>query len=160
MIPAIVQHANHKTESWRSWLHEPDRASLRWLGKTCVIAAWLGLLLAILSPAHGSGAMLCWFQHATGLPCPGCGMTRSLSCAIRGMFHESWHYHPAGIFVLPLFLMIAGQSLLPHAVRERFACLIQSRPRFFNAVYFAFVTAFVAFGAIRAFLHLVATLTP
>ena len=140
------------------WLKKPDRASIRWLGKHCVIVAWLGLLLAILSPAHGSGLILCWFQHTTGLPCPGCGMTRSLSCAIRGMLHESWHYHPMGMLVLPVFLLVAGQSLLPNSSRKRLAALIESRPTLFNTLYLAFVTAFVGFGAGRAFLHFTAAI--
>src|SRR4051812_30730226 len=114
------------------WLQQSDRVSVRWLGKTCVVAAWLGLLLAIISPPQGSGVMLCWFQHTTGLPCPGCGMTRSLSCGIRGMFHESWHYHPMGLLVLPMFLVIAGQSVLPNNIRDRLARFIESRPILFN----------------------------
>ncbi len=135
------------------WLKQSDRASVRWLGKNCVVAAWLGLLLALISPPHGSGVMLCWFQQTTGLPCAGCGMTRSLSCAIRGLFQESWHYHPLGLLLLPMFLVVAAQSLLPNTIRDRLAWLIQSRPTLFNALYLAFVAAFVGFGVIRAFLH-------
>jgi hypothetical protein len=135
------------------WLKQSDRASVRWLGRHCVVVAWLGLLLAIISPLHGSGMMLCWFQHTTGLPCPGCGMTRSLSCGIRGMFLESWHYHPMGLLVLPMFLFVAAQSVLPNSIRGRLAWLIQSRPTLFNALYLTFVAAFVGFGVVRALLQ-------
>lgn len=37
-----------------------------------------------------------------GLPCPGCGMTRSLSSLWRGHLWLSFRYHPLGI---PLFLV-------------------------------------------------------
>src|SRR5258707_14511868 len=87
-------------QKFRGWLHQPEHVSERWLGWPCMMAAWLGLILAVISPAHGSGVKLCWFESATGIPCPGCGMTRSLSCGIRGMFAESWHYHPLGLLVL------------------------------------------------------------
>jgi Protein of unknown function (DUF2752) len=135
------------------WLNQPRRTSARWLGKPCVMAAWLGLLLAVLSPPHGSGISLCWFQDATGLPCPGCGMTRSLSCAIRGMFLESWHYHPLGLFVLPLFVLIAAQSLMRRQLRDRLAKFVESRPVVFNGLYLAFVVIFMSFGLLRALLH-------
>jgi len=138
------------------WLKQSDRASARWLGKHCVAVAWLGLLLAVVSPPHGLGTPLCWFQDATGLPCPGCGMTRSLSCGIRGMFLESWHYHPMGLLILFMFFVIAAQSLLPNTVRDRFARLIETRAVVFNTFYLVFVIAFAGFGAMRALVHFAA----
>jgi len=132
------------------WLHEPHRVYGLWLGKHCVLAAWLGLFLALISPPHGLGLPLCWFHSATGLPCPGCGLTRSLSCGIRGLFLESWQYHPLGLAILALFIFTAAQSVLPTVHRERLGRFIQSRALFFNALYLAFVMAFVCFGAARA----------
>jgi len=64
------------------------------LGKPCLFAAWSGLFLAAVTPPHGAGFTVCWLKASTGIPCPGCGLTRSLSCALRGMFMESWQYHP------------------------------------------------------------------
>jgi len=140
-----------------AWLGQPERAVQFWLGKHCVLLAWLGLLLAVISAPHGSGISLCWFQEATGIPCPGCGMTRSLSCALRGMFLESVQYHPMGIMILALFLFTAGQSLLPKAYREGIVRCLQSRAMFFNALYLVFVISFVSFGVVRALHELVAT---
>ncbi|MCM1387984.1 MAG: DUF2752 domain-containing protein [Bacillus sp. (in: Bacteria)] len=40
----------------------------------------------------------------TGFPCPGCGMTRALFYLITGRFAESVRMHPAGIWVVILFL--------------------------------------------------------
>jgi hypothetical protein len=135
------------------WLHAPQGASALWLGKHCVLVAWLGLLLAILSPPHGSGIQVCWFQSATGVPCPGCGLTRSLSCGIRGLFLESWHYHPLGLFILALFAFTALQSLLPQRRRQALSQSLQARPLFFKGLYAAFVVTFVLFGVARALWH-------
>jgi hypothetical protein len=137
----------------RTWLECSERAHGFWLGRYCVAAAWMGLALAAFSPPHGSGLPWCWVYGATGLPCPGCGMTRSLSCALRGMWGESWTYHPFGLFVLPLFVLTAAQSLLPGPVRSRLKRLMQAHAPFFNGLYLTFVVAFVAFGATRALLH-------
>ncbi|MDB6110375.1 MAG: hypothetical protein JWR69_2125 [Pedosphaera sp.] len=135
------------------WLNQPRQASARWLGRHCVAAAWLGLSLAVISPPHGSGMKLCWFQEATGLPCPGCGMTRSLSCGIRGMFADSWNHHPLGLFVLGLFLLTAAQSLFPNPLRARLAGFMQARAAWFNGLYLLFIVTFVSFGLARALLH-------
>ena len=136
------------------WLDEPQHAATLWLGKISVFVAWLGLFLAVISPPHGLGITTCWFQYSTGLPCPGCGMTRSLSCGIRGMFVESWNYHPMGLLVLALFAMTAAQSIFPRQVRLKLINFIHAHALVFNTAYLAFVIAFVGFGAARALLEL------
>jgi hypothetical protein len=69
------------------------------------------------------------------------------------MFSESWHYHPLGLFVLALFVLIAVQSLCPQAFRERVARFMQRRATLFNGLYFAFVLTFLSFGIVRALFH-------
>ncbi|MEY4384750.1 MAG: hypothetical protein RLY20_33 [Verrucomicrobiota bacterium] len=98
---------------------------------------------------------MCFFESATHVPCPGCGMTRSLSCAIRGMFSESWNYHPFGMFILALFLFTAAQSLFPKSKREQLAQFMESHAQFFNRFYASFVIAFIGFGVLRALTYCV-----
>jgi len=130
--------------------------STLWLGKPCSIVAWLGIFLAVISPPHGLvGIQLCWVHSTTGIPCLGCGLTRSLSCALRGMFAESWHYHHMGAAVLVLFLFTAIQSVLPKAYRARLELFLQANGAAFHFLYLAFVTTFVAYGVGRALLHFV-----
>jgi hypothetical protein len=126
----------------------------RWLGKMTVWVAWLGLLAAAISPPHGTGFTVCWLKAATGLSCPGCGLTRSLSCGLRGMFAESWHYHPLGLPILLLFLIAASSSLLPAAGQARLAAYMRTHSLFFNSAYVLFVISFLAFGFSRMLLEL------
>jgi hypothetical protein len=142
----------------RTWLRlrcakigEPSKF---WLGKFCVPLAWAGLFAAVVFPPHGAGVLVCWFEGATGLPCPGCGMTRSLSCAVRGMFSQSLSYHPFGIFILVLFGGIAAQSVCPKRIREQVADFMRRHADWFNGFYVVFVVTFVAFGAVRGLWHL------
>jgi len=152
-----IQALQIRADGFRRWLDAPERASCRWLGKYCVLVAWLGLLLATVSPPHGSGISLCFIHDATGVPCPGCGMTRSLSCGLRGMFLESFQYHPMGLLILALFIFTAGQSLLPQTHCDGIVRFIQSRATLFNALYLGFVITFVSYGAVRALHHLAIT---
>jgi hypothetical protein len=143
-----------RLERLKRWLATPQHASTLWLGRHCVILAWVGLLVAAISPPHGFGINVCWFYGSTGLPCPGCGVTRSLSCGLRGLLLESWHYHPMGLLILLLFGFTAAQSLLPCSARKRLSQGIKDRALLFNAVYLAFVVTFVGFGLARALFHL------
>src|SRR5205807_1514463 len=132
-----------------NYMNSGKPASARWLSGPCLCAAWAGLLLAFFTPPHGTGWTVCWLKYATGIPCPGCGLTRSLSCALRGMLSESWHFHPMGFLVLALFVTLATASALPR-FREWLVTLMDSNERLFNALYLGFVVTFVGFGLIRA----------
>ena len=155
MIPHVVSEAAVLDRAFR-WLVQPKRVGELWLGGPNVIVAWLGLFLAVISPPHGAGVTVCWLQDATGLPCLGCGLTRSLSCGLRGMFAESWHYHPMGLMILVLFLLSAGQSLLPKQMRGRIRLFIQSQATLFGILYFGFVALFVSYGTMRFVARMIA----
>jgi len=146
-------HCAKKIQGGLSRLRRPEEVCRRWLGKTSVCVAWLGLLLATFSPPHGTGFSACWFKVCTGFPCPGCGLTRSLSCGLRGMFLESWQYHPMGLLILGLFATVAVVSLLPRSWQERLMRHMESRAVVFNALYLMFVVTFISFGAARALLQ-------
>src|SRR5678816_2325472 len=92
-----------------------------WFGKPCVYVAAVALCLACLVPPEGPGIPLCLFHDATGLPCPGCGLTRSLSSAMHGLFRESWHHHPMGPLILVLFFLTLIQRVMPSSIREKLA---------------------------------------
>ena len=47
----------------------------------------------------------CPFKAVTGIPCPGCGMTRAVLSACRGDFSGAFHYHPQWIVAVPLVLV-------------------------------------------------------
>ena len=38
----------------------------------------------------------CAFRASTGLPCPTCGLTRSVVMSLHGEFARAWHMSPAG----------------------------------------------------------------
>jgi hypothetical protein len=61
----------------------------------------------------------CLFAEITGLPCPGCGLTRATSSLLHGDWRASWQYHPfAGFFVLVGLLVAAGALMRPLWVEE------------------------------------------
>lgn len=82
----------------------------------------------LLPVPHGAGGQIghspsiCLFYHLTGLPCPGCGLTRSFVCLGHGHIFESLHWHPLGPVIFLLFALLwlrcgvfwlSGRALLP-----------------------------------------------
>ena len=67
------------------------------------LAAWL------YQPYVHNGLTLCWFRLLTGLPCPGCGLTRSWCELSRGHVIASLTEHPLGIaiFAYTLWYVVA-----------------------------------------------------
>ena len=59
----------------------------------------------------------CIFKNLTGLPCPGCGLSRSMVEAAHGNLIQSFQYHRLGlltlIYVLVQFLYRIGAILAP-----------------------------------------------
>lgn len=146
--PAIPLPASNNAPTVRS------RMFTRWFGKHTSRVAWLALMLAFFLPPRGIGFSLCWLRGEFHIPCPGCGLTRSLSCAVRGKFYESWLLHPFGPFILVLFFAVAVVSLLPENKRTQLAAVMERHPRFFRTVSVVFVTAFCLYGLLRALLQL------
>ena len=53
----------------------------------------------------------CLIRRLTGVPCPGCGMTRALSCATHGHPRRALAYNSRVVVVLPLLLWAWARGL-------------------------------------------------
>jgi len=133
----------------------PRTTSARLLGRTSTFVAWAALAIALVHPPHGLGVRICWTAGVADVPCPGCGLTRSVSCAVRGMFAEAWAYHPFGPVFAALFIGIAAVSLLPLGGRRRVAAVMDRFSGWTAFAYAAFVASFLTYGVVRAVNHLV-----
>ncbi len=82
----------------------PRRGALVEWGRRYAVAPTLLLLAFVLPPTRGAHIAgvptLCGFRSLTGLPCPGCGITRSVVCAAHGDLPDALRFHPLGPLVL------------------------------------------------------------
>jgi hypothetical protein len=63
---------------------------------------------------------ICTFKNATGIPCPGCGLTRSLVASVHGNWDASIAYHRLG---LVFFFFLVAQVVY----RSAWICLTTKR---------------------------------
>ena len=122
--------------------------------KTQVVALIL-LLIGIVLPSRGMGIPLCMFKRLLSLPCPGCGLTRSVSSILHGDFLQSWSYHPLGIFFVAAGLLFLANLVMP----QRSSSVVR---RFFwkhndplEILLITFATFFIGFGVIRLMVYIV-----
>ena len=88
----------------------------------------------------GAFPSVCLFYHLTGLPCPGCGLTRSFVSLGHGRFWESLHWHPLGPV---LFLLCALLWLRCGLFYWRGVTLLPLPPRLLSPLSFAACAALV-----------------
>lgn len=83
------------------------------LASHCVVLVFCACILlggVVLSPPHSGSPYLhighipipdtCSFKNLAGLPCPGCGLTRSIVAGMHGDFRASLMYHRLGLLTL------------------------------------------------------------
>ena len=116
--------------------------------------ALIGLVLAFLLPADGLGVDLCWFYSATGLPCPGCGLTRSVTNIAHFEPAMAWRYNPFGFAAFGLMLSMVFFALMPQKTRDTAHKHLETHKVGFQAALFTMLAALMFFGVGRLIHHL------
>ena len=65
------------------------------------------LVLSLALPVQGFGFSICIFYNLTGLPCPGCGLTRSMISVGHWELWHSLRYHPLGLVAYAIAVTLA-----------------------------------------------------
>ena len=115
----------------------------------CTVGALLALPLAAILPSDGAGIPVCLFHSLTGLPCPGCGLTRAFSSLLHGQAAAAFAYHPFVFLLLPLFAIMAAHNFLPARARQELEQFCRSHDRVIRSGYHGVIYSFVLFGVLR-----------
>ena len=100
-------------------------------------AAWL-----LWTPNVSSGMTTCAFKLLTTKPCPFCGLTHALSCAVHGNFSDAFAYHwfwwLAAILLIGLALVSLIDGLTGAGRIEKLYALATSTQRYIIAALIAY----------------------
>jgi hypothetical protein len=107
-----------------------------------------GLVVAAALPAShiADGPVLCPFRRLTGLPCPGCGLTRSWVYLVHGDVHAAVWANPFGLISVAAALALAVMSVVAR-VRRRPPLDLERLVR--QPWVIALFLAWVGFGLVR-----------
>lgn len=92
----------------------PGQQRLVKAGVLAVGATLLGIagtVLATFPPTELSFYAKCQLHSVTGLHCPGCGMTRFASAALRGDLSQAAAYNAVGVVGVPVVGVWASQQV-------------------------------------------------
>lgn len=97
----------------------PDRGTTRarQLGQTSLGLVGLGALI-IAGRAVSVHLPACPFRAVTGVPCPGCGMTRLTDAVVHGRIGEAVGADPAGVGILAVLAVVAVTYLVQVVIRK------------------------------------------
>jgi hypothetical protein len=120
------------------------------LGRFTRVFAAVSIAVAFVLPADGRILFpSCYFKAMFHLPCPGCGLSRSLISITRLDLGAAAAYNPFGLVVFPLLCAVLAVSLAPRRWRQTVAAWLDARATRVRQLYFGGVAAFLLFGAGR-----------
>ena len=103
---------------------------------------------AIPTSVVGDGPVLCPFRLATGLPCPGCGLTRSWVAAAHGDLSTAFADNLFGpVSLVAVTLAVVAAVLLRVVAPARTSVLVRIAT---SRVVYAAATIWVVYGVARA----------
>lgn len=113
------------------------------------VLAPLFLALSVFLPTRGLGIDICLMHRLTGLPCPGCGLTRSITSMTHGELSQAAAYHPFGPLIWVLLVALTLYSMMPARIRHAVMDAAVRNDGSLRPAYRLFVTTFVGFGLLR-----------
>ena len=111
------------------------------------------LVMSAVLPTDGLGFVLCPFNRIFDLPCPGCGLTRSITNITHGRWHSALVYNPMGYIAYGLFVFGAIWTLFPASLKG--GCILQFRRQraFWEGLTMITLGVAVLFGLVRLIFH-------
>lgn len=75
-------------------------------------AATVLVISVLFTPEDPPVVSICAFYSVTGLPCPGCGLTRAFCCISHLRWGDAWDFNPFGFLWYALTIFLVARPML------------------------------------------------
>ena len=116
-----------------------------WVRRVCLA----GFAASFFFPITGLGVDLCPIHAVSGLPCPGCGVTRGIALVSHGEPLTALGAHPFILFLWPGLLILAIAGLFPQRVVDAAEARLDVLEPAFSSAWKILLAAFFGFGLLR-----------
>jgi len=100
-------------------------------------------------PPVGWSNSMCSLQKNTGIPCPGCGMTRAVSSTLHGKLKWSMGFHPMGPLTAAGLVAVGLIGILPRRLRSRMVDPLAPYDKIIGIILAAYFVALIGYGFYR-----------
>jgi hypothetical protein len=147
--PALVDLTKPNTDALKLRRHiEPALVSLLF-SKAVALVSLAGVVLSFVLPADGLGVSMCWFAANLHLPCPGCGLTRSVISVAHLDFAGALVQNPFGVVGYALFAASIALGLSPRGWTAGVRAWLGAQPRLCSVALNGLAGGLIAYGLLR-----------
>lgn len=119
------------------------------LGRRVRLLALAVVAASTVFPVSGLGVDLCPMHLATGLPCPGCGLSRGVAAISQGDFAAAAGLNPFSLLAWPVLVVLAVLALAPERLVRRLEARLDVHGPVLTRAFHVVLAALLGFGLLR-----------
>lgn len=125
------------------------------LNKISTVISLLVIITSFILPPDGLGRSTCGLYILTKLPCPACGLTRSVTSISHMKFVKAFYYHPFGFIFYIIFLFLAIYNFMPEKIKNIIILIFIKYEKIIKYIISFIIFSFIIYGITRFFYMLI-----
>ncbi|MEQ8168994.1 MAG: DUF2752 domain-containing protein [Candidatus Eremiobacterota bacterium] len=125
------------------------------LNKFTTITSLLVIIISFILPTDGLDRSTCGLYILTKLPCPACGLTRSVTSISHIKFTKAFYYHPFGFIFYIIFLFLALYNFMPEKIKDIIKIFFIKNEDIIRYILLFLICSFMIYGIARFFYVLI-----
>jgi len=119
------------------------------LNKFTTIISLLVIIISFILSPDGLGRSTCGLYILTKLPCPACGLTRSVTSISHMKFVKAFYYHPFGFIFYIIFLFLAIYNFMPEKIKNIIKVFFINNENIIKYILLFLIASFIIYGIAR-----------
>jgi len=120
------------------------------VNRITAVVSLIGVIAALALPPTGLGLTTCTMLATLGVPCPGCGLTRSVTSIYHGYIVAAWQLNPFGFAFALAFALLAPLAFVTKRQMEKIKTRLRPHSRVIALVLIVLTSGLMIHGIVRA----------